>query len=312
MAKKKDGLDALRKKKYRDYAWYLYLIASDDTGSLKDWGKRLARQLQKDDSEGFENTKAWIDQTWGRTAFAQKYAADEEAGRIEAAQGKSPEFKADYLAALQNTANYVRDQAAAYGIQLEETEIDDIARKARLAKMSEGEINRLLRPYIEETLAVGDDLTGTAGDFQTSLKQWAARNGIDLDQGTVNKYIYRMTLGEQSIEDVKQDIRMTYLRGAYPAWSDRIEAGFDPEDIVKPYRSAAAKLLEVDPNELSFDDPLIKMSMQGVDNNGKPAVVPLYEFERKVRQDPRWQYTDNAYSTYTKVGTDLLQMFGFR
>lgn len=309
---KKDALDALRKKKYRDYAWYLYLIASDETGSLEDWGRRLGKQLEKDDSEGFANTEAWIERTWGRTAFAQKYNADEEAGRLEAAQGKSPEYKADYLAALENTANYVRDQASSQGIKLTDVEVNEISRQARLASMSNSEINRLLRPYLEETLALGDDLTGTAGDYQTALKQWVARNGIDMDPSAINKYIYNMTLNNQSLDDVKQEIRMTYLRGAYPAWADRIEAGFDPEDIVSPYRSSAAKLLEVDADQLGFDDPLIKMSLQNVGADGKPSVLPLYEFERKVRQDPRWDKTNNAYATYTQVGQDLLKMFGFR
>jgi hypothetical protein len=40
--------------------------------------------------------------------------------------------------------------------------------------------------------------------------------------------------------------------------------------------------------------------------------LPLYEFEKMVRDDPRWQKTDNAYQLYTRAGTNLLQMFGFR
>jgi hypothetical protein len=71
-------------------------------------------------------------------------------------------------------------------------------------------------------------------------------------------------------------------------------------------------LLEIEPDDISFDDPLLQRGLQGVGPDGKPSVVPLYDFQRQVREDPRWQYTDNAYATYTDVGTKLLQMFGFR
>lgn len=308
----KGDLDLLRKKKYRDYAWYLYLIASDETGSLKDWGNRLVRQLQKDDSEGFANTDAWIARTWDRTKFAQKFNAGEEAGRIEEAQGQTPQYEADYAKALERTQTYIRDQAERMGVQIDDATIAELARQARLASMPDNEIDRLLRPFLTDSLESGADLTGVAGDYQTQLSQWVSRNGIELDAGTVAKYIENMTLQNQSLNDVKQEIRMTYLLGAFPAWSDRIEAGYDPEQIVSPYRSSAAKLLEMDPDQLGFDDPLIKMSMQSTGPDGKPKVLPLYEFEQKVREDPRWQYTDNAYASYTRVGQDLLRMFGLR
>jgi hypothetical protein len=86
----------------------------------------------------------------------------------------------------------------------------------------------------------------------------------------------------------------------------------DPADIAAPYKQRMARLLEVDENEIDLNDQLLQRGMQGVGADGKPSVVPLYSFEKQVREDPRWQYTDNAYETYTRVGTDLLRMFGFR
>ena len=122
----------------------------------------------------------------------------------------------------------------------------------------------------------------------------------------------RIQAGDTTEFDVLQDLRRTYMAGAYPAWSDRIEAGYDIADIAAPYKQKMADLLEVDPNSIDFNDTLLQRGLQGVDSQGKPRVVPLYEFEKQIREDPRWQYTDNAYSTYTDVGTKLLSMFGFR
>jgi hypothetical protein len=68
----------------------------------------------------------------------------------------------------------------------------------------------------------------------------------------------------------------------------------------------------VDEDQVNLNDSLLQRAMQGVGADGKPKVVPLYEFEKQVREDPRWQYTDNARQSYSTMADDLLKMFGFR
>jgi hypothetical protein len=40
--------------------------------------------------------------------------------------------------------------------------------------------------------------------------------------------------------------------------------------------------------------------------------LPMYEFEKQIRQDPRWQKTNNAHESYARMAQDVLRMFGFR
>jgi hypothetical protein len=54
------------------------------------------------------------------------------------------------------------------------------------------------------------------------------------------------------------------------------------------------------------------MGLQGVGSDGKPGVVPMYEFKKMVRKDERWDATDNALDEYTSAGMNILQMFGLR
>jgi hypothetical protein len=116
--------------------------------------------------------------------------------------------------------------------------------------------------------------------------------------------------GRQTLDDVKNDLRKTYLAGMYPAWAEKIGQGLDPSVLFEPYRDTAKRLLEVD--NLDFNDPIMRRAAQYVGPDGKPGQLPLYEFEQEIRKDPRWQYTDNAYESYANVGTDLLRMFGLR
>lgn len=297
----------------RRYQWLLELMRNDDvsnggTGSLRTFVQDARKQIKA--SEGnIDNFRAWWNNNWSNTEW---YKARTSARRESEVQRADPKLRQDYELSLERRKNSINNLAARYGIVLTPLELQDLTEEARLNQWEEADLDAKLRPFLERTLATGEDLKGTAGDFQNDLTQWANRNGLAIDKSMLAKYVGNMTLGQQTLDDVKQELRTTYLMGAYPAWADRIEKGFDPEAISRPYRSAAAKLLEVEEDEISLDDPLLKRGLQGTGPDGKPRVVPLYEFESEIRKDPRWDKTNNAYETYTKVGTDLLRMFGLR
>ena len=165
-----------------------------------------------------------------------------------------------------------------------------------------------MRRDLDATLGAGDT-AGMAGDYQNQLTQWAARNGLTISSDMAAKYVANMTLGAQSFDDVKADLRRTYLAGTYPAWADKINEGYDPSDIFEPYVANLRRTLEDD--NIGLDDPLMQRITQKVGADGKPVAVPIYEAQQMARQDPRWQKTDNAYATYANVARDLLRTFGF-
>ncbi len=296
------------KKIRNDYNFILNLASKDQTGSVRKFWNDLRKVIRNSDGDTTIIT-AYVNREFPKVEyFKNLYGAQAEAE----IQGARPELAADVNRAVDVKRQAVNAAIEKYGIELPEGQLDILAREAWRNNWGVTEIDLNLRPFLADTLETGEDLRGTAGDFQNDLSQWASRNGLSIDRSMLAKYVGNMTLGQQTLDDVKQELRTTYLMGAYPAWADRIEKGFDPEAISRPYRSAAAKLLEVNEDEISLDDPLLKRGLQGTGADGKPRVVPLYEFESEIRKDPRWDKTNNAYETYTKVGTDLLRMFGLR
>jgi hypothetical protein len=283
-------------------------VSNGGTGSLRDFVKQARQQIKA--SEGnIDNFRAWWDENWNKT---QWYQARTAARREAEIQRSDPKLAQDYKESLERFRIRISNLAQKDGIVLTDQELKDFTEEARLNQWTENDIDAKLRPFLDRTLATGGDLTGTAGDYQTRLDTWAKRNGLPLDKGMMAKYVGNMTLGNQTLEDVQQELRNMYLVGAYPAWADRIQQGYDPDQISRPYRSTVARLLEIDEDEVSLNDPLLQAGLQGVGPDGKPRVVPLYEFEKEIRKDPRWDKTENAYATYTSVGTDLLKMFGLR
>ena len=214
-----------------------------------------------------------------------------------------------YREAIDSSVEGLRDQAVAFGAQLTDDQLRELAVRSRRFGMNESELANALTDFVD---AESGNFRGVAGSTQSKIKSWAMRNGLQLADNMVNDYSRNILRGDTTEADVFQDLRNTYLVGAFPAWADRIQAGMDPADIAAPYKQRMARLLEVGEDDIDLNDALLQKAMQGVGADGKPSVTPLYAFDREIRKDDRWQYTENAMDTYAKVGTKLLGMFGLR
>jgi hypothetical protein len=292
-----------------EYNYLLDLAANDPTGSIVDFWTRLRKFIRDGSNSDPAAIKTWVDQEIRKVEAFAGLTGDQIDAALEDVQ---PDKAPDVARELDKVRLDVRDVAKRIGVDTSQIDLEAIVDEARRNRWDAQDIENRLRGELQTQAESGANLMGTAGDAQTALMTWAQRNGLAIDPTTAGQYVMNISLGNQSLDDAKQDLRETYLIGAYPAWEEKIRAGFDPWQISSPYRTAVANLLELDPENINLDEPLVKIGLQSVGADGKPRVMPLYEFEKQVRNDPRWQKTDNAYQTYTRAGTDLLRMFGFR
>ena len=58
-----------------------------------------------------------------------------------------------------------------------------------------------------------------------------------------------------------------------------------------------------------MNDNLLKQGLQGTDPT-KPAAMPLWQFEKQVRQDPRWAVSKDAMDSLSNTGTQILKQWG--
>lgn len=214
----------------------------------------------------------------------------------------------DYAQAIASDVANLRAVANEMGAQLDDTTLEAFVKRARRVGMNPEQQRQGLVQYVT---AAGMDYEGQAGVSQDELLRWADANGITMTDSMMTKYVQQLASGQTSLDEIKSDLRRTFMAGAYPAWADKIEAGWDIADIAAPYKQTMAQLLEVDENAINFNDPLLSAGLQATGPDGKPSVMPLYEYQNLVRKDARWQTTDNAYATYANVATGLLRTFGF-
>lgn len=115
-----------------------------------------------------------------------------------------------------------------------------------------------------------------------------------------------------SADDIKNELRAK-AAATYPIFAEQFKAGQSLWDVTSNVRTKMADVLELDPESITWDDPLWKDGkiFQSVDaKTGQIAMRPLYDVDKMLREDERWQYTKNANDTYAKYTGAILSKFG--
>jgi hypothetical protein len=167
-------------------------------------------------------------------------------------------------------------------------------------------INRELSALI--TYKPGTQLGGAIGGDLTTLRATARANGFDLDTqfgSNINDWLQRLARGE-SIETFKNTIRGAAKLGLPDKVASLLDQGLDLKDIYAPYRNVMASVLEVVPDSISLDDKTLRMAI------GPEKEMSIYDFQRTLRKDARWQYTNNAREESSTAVLGVLRDFGFQ
>ena len=167
-------------------------------------------------------------------------------------------------------------------------------------------INRELSALI--SYKAGMQLGGAIGGDLTTLRATARANGFDLDTqfgSNINDWLQRLAKGE-SVETFKNTIRGAAKLGLPDKVANLLDQGLDIKDIYAPYRNVMASVLEIAPDSISLDDKTLRMAI------GPEKEMSIYDFQRVLRKDPRWQYTDNARQETSSVVLGVLRDFGFQ
>jgi len=159
---------------------------------------------------------------------------------------------------------------------------------------------------------------GAAGNYMSQLKSIAndyGLNGLNTSGGSnyFTDAAQSILLGKSTIDTWKQDI-INQAKQNYKAYAPQLDAGITLRSLANPYINSLANLLEVpsDSVDLSASTGYGKMvsdALRGTDPNN-PNPMTLNQFETKVKQDPRWGYTNNARDSVMGGVDSLLKMFG--
>lgn len=157
---------------------------------------------------------------------------------------------------------------------------------------------------------------GKEGAVQSNRDQYtqlAADYGFNVygpDNATLSPIardqLAKLDAGKMTIDEIAAQFKTAAL-AHYAYLKPQFDAGLTLKQIAAPAMSAISSILEKDPNTISINDTLVQKYLQGTDGKG---VMPIYKYESLLKQDPSWQFTNNAHQTFADLAMQLGQRFG--
>jgi hypothetical protein len=217
------------------------------------------------------------------------------------------EASTTYGRGLKDLKDAIEASRLAAGAELNDDEINALAQEA-YDKGLDRERNSL-NAFLDTKFKFGaTGAKGKAGEQIADLQKIAAANGLDLQKafGTqLPTWLASINKGE-SIETFKKQIRDVAKIGMPQNIVSLLDNGIDLDTIYSPYKNVMASTLEINPESITLNDPVLRGAIAG------DKELPIYEFQRQLRKDSRWQYTNQAKEEVSDVALKVLRDFGFQ
>jgi len=165
------------------------------------------------------------------------------------------------------------------------------------------------------TSMIGGKLTeGYSGaallDYQ-NLQSIAKNNGFKLSDiipgaQTEQQVLAGIANGTIDANRIAQDARKLAAQGQPTYVRDLLGQGYDLSQVYAPYKKTMGSILELNPDQIDLNDPTLRM---GITDKGD---MNLYDYQKMLRQDSRWQYTGNAKESVSTAALGVLRDFGFQ
>jgi hypothetical protein len=144
-----------------------------------------------------------------------------------------------------------------------------------------------------------------AESTRQDILKTALANGVTLDLDSISSFEQRLKAGE-NITAIKNSIREIASLGMPDNVKKLIASGTDLSSIYSPYKNILAQTLEVNPNSITLNDPTLRSAI------GPDKEMSLYDYQKMLRKDNRWQYTNQAKEEVSNIALRVLRDFGFQ
>jgi len=138
-----------------------------------------------------------------------------------------------------------------------------------------------------------------------SILGTAKANGVTLSQSQIDSFAQRIQNGTDA-KIIDNEIRSIAGLGMPDSVKKLLDGGTDLDTIYSPYKNVMASVLEINPESIDLRDPTLRLAF------GPDKETTIYDFQRALRKDARWQYTNNAREDVFQSVGKVLQDFGFQ
>ena len=155
-------------------------------------------------------------------------------------------------------------------------------------------------------------LGGSTMSTVSSLQSFANAYGVGnlLNTSYWDTKSTALFAGETTTDDIMNDIK-NLSASAYPAYAEGIKNNVSLSALASNVTSTVANLLELDPDTVDFNNPLVKRIMGYVNPaTGKQEVMPQWMVDKTVKSSKDWLFTNNARDTLDSLTTKVFSDMG--
>jgi hypothetical protein len=155
-------------------------------------------------------------------------------------------------------------------------------------------------------------LGGSTMSTVSSLQSFANAYGVGnlLNTAYWDTKSTALFAGDTTTDDIMNDIK-NLSASAYPAYAEGIKNNVSLSALASNVTSTVANLLELDPDTVDFNNPLVKRIMGYVNPaTGKQEVMPQWMVDKTVKSTDEWLYTNNARNTIDSLTTKVFSDWG--
>jgi len=252
----------------------------------------------------------YVNENWSKEKFQAELRNTkwwkENSDTMRKTQAMKATDPATYEANLQATQVQIQQLAGEIGASIPPNKLKSISEKALATNMDDGSLRNVLGGYVK---FIGGTLTGAAGVYENSIKNYANQQGVTLDDQSIKNQAALISRKLATESDFKEQIVQQAV-SSYPGYKDQLEGGQTMQDIASPYVQIMAQQLELNPASIRLTDPLIRQALNGVNAEGKPMGMDQTTFMGTLRSDPRWSQTQGAQDNVMNVGASVLKSMG--
>jgi hypothetical protein len=211
-----------------------------------------------------------------------------------------------YLDSIDKYKMAARKRLVNSGIKIPMADFEAIAEDAYTRGLDDNQFDEVLL-FSGKVSGFGGSILGDTSSLKSYAQSFAATGYFNDAYWTQKSR--DLFAGTTTTEDIQAEIR-DKAASAFPGYADQIKNGTSVDAIASAYKGSMAAILERDADSITYDDPRLRQALQYIGADGKPAVKPLWQFEKELRSTPEWGYTNNARDTIDSLSLKVLRDWG--
>lgn len=152
-----------------------------------------------------------------------------------------------------------------------------------------------------------EQFTGEFVKNINALKAYSNAYGVPMSDYEVKRAAIESITSPGGIDAQAEQIKAV-AKGIYSGLAQFIDQGLTPEKLLQPYIAKKAQILEIPEDSITLNSTEGQQVVSKVVTD--KGLLPIYNYERELRQDPRWRFTKNANDEAATWVNSIMRSFG--